>query len=143
MSASIPRPFPGSDPPQRTGRHPDPADSSMRASSGDRSDQPPSWDEESDAQVVTREKTRLARPRLYKVLLHNDDYTTTDFVVDVLVRHFNKAPMEATRIMLEVHYGGVGTAGVYPKEIAETKVDQVTREAEQQDMPLLVTIEPE
>jgi ATP-dependent Clp protease adaptor protein ClpS len=103
----------------------------------------PSWDDEQERDVVFEEKVKTQRPRLFKVLLHNDDYTTTDFVVDVLVRYFNKPPAEATRVMLQVHYGGIGIAGVYPREIAETKVTQVTEEAEKQQMPLLVTMEPE
>ena len=103
----------------------------------------PSWDGAEDQETVLEEKTRTKRPRLFKVLLHNDDYTTTDFVVDILVRYFNKPIEEATRVMLQVHYGGTGIAGLYPREIAETKIAQVTAEAEKQQMPLLVTMEPE
>jgi ATP-dependent Clp protease adaptor protein ClpS len=77
------------------------------------------------------------------VLLHNDDFTSMEFVVDVLVRHFHKVVAEATRIMLEVHLKGVGVAGVYPRDQAETKIAQVTVEAEREGFPLLVTMEPE
>ncbi len=89
----------------------------------------------------TRRKTR--KPRRYKVLLHNDDYTTMDFVIEVLVRHFRKSPGEATQIMLQVHHQGVGVAGVYPKEVAETKIAEVADEARAQEMPLLLTSEAE
>jgi ATP-dependent Clp protease adaptor protein ClpS len=96
---------------------------------------------EEDLAVERRPRTR--RPGRYSVLLHNDDYTTMEFVVHVLVEHFHKSPPEATHVMLQVHYKGVGVAGVYPKEVAETKVAEVTAEARAQGMPLLLTIEAE
>jgi ATP-dependent Clp protease adaptor protein ClpS len=77
------------------------------------------------------------------VLLHNDDFTTMDFVVDILVRFFHKAPTEAAQVMLEVHVKGVGVAGVYTREVAEAKIDQVTAAAEAEGYPLLLTMEPE
>jgi ATP-dependent Clp protease adaptor protein ClpS len=89
----------------------------------------------------TQPKSRL--PRRFRVLLHNDDFTSMDFVVGVLVRFFHKSETEATRIMLEVHVKGMGVAGVYPRDQAETKVAQVTAEAERNGFPLLVTMEPE
>lgn len=97
------------------------------------------------AAVEERRETRrrTARPRRCKVLLHNDDFTTMDFVVHVLTAHFDKAPAEATQIMLEVHYKGVGVAGVYPRDVAETKVAEVTAEARASGMPLLLSTEPE
>ncbi|MFP3941294.1 MAG: ATP-dependent Clp protease adapter ClpS [Acidobacteriota bacterium] len=88
------------------------------------------------------ERRKTKRPRLYKVLLHNDDFTTMEFVVDVLVRYFHKTTPEATRIMLEVHRRGQGVAGLFTYEVAETKVAQVTAEARQQGMPLKCTVDP-
>jgi len=94
-------------------------------------------------EVALEERVRTRRPPLYRVLFHNDDYTTMEFVVDVLVRHFRKSSTEATRIMLEVHSLGVGVAGSYTREVAETKVALVTDEAREEGFPLLLTIEPE
>ncbi len=65
------------------------------------------------------------------MLLHNDDYTTQEFVIEVLMQHFHKSHAEATHVMLQVHYRGVGVAGVYPKDVAETKIQEVTDEARQ------------
>ena len=89
---------------------------------------------------TTRDR-KTKRPGKWKVLMHNDDYTTQDFVIDVLVRHFHKAPGEATHIMLQVHTKGVAVAGVYPKDLAETKVHDVTLEARAQGMPLVLSTE--
>ena len=98
---------------------------------------------ERDEEVATRERPKHRTPRLYRVLLHNDDFTTMEFVVDVLVRHFRKGVTEATQVMLEVHMRGAGVAGVYTREVAETKIAQVTAEAREHGFPLLLTIEPE
>ena len=92
--------------------------------------------------LVLDERRKAKRPRLYKVLLHNDDFTTMEFVVDVLVRYFHKTMAEATRIMLEVHHHGLGVAGIFTYEVAETKVAQVTAEARQEGMPLKCTVDP-
>ena len=91
----------------------------------------------------TRPKTVAKKPPLFKVLLHNDHYTTMDFVVDVLRNVFNKPMMEALNIMLSVHRSGAGIAGVYPAEIAETKIDRVHRLAQEQGFPLKCSMEPE
>lgn len=100
-------------------------------------------DGEREGGVVADRKQKTKKPRRYKVLLHNDDYTTTDFVVDVLIHHFHKSPGEATHIMLQVHHNGLGVAGVYPKEVAETKVAEVTDEARARGMPLMLSTEAE
>ncbi|HUF78219.1 MAG TPA: ATP-dependent Clp protease adapter ClpS [Thermoanaerobaculia bacterium] len=92
--------------------------------------------------LVLDERRKAKRPRLYKVLLHNDDFTTMEFVVDVLVRYFHKTTAEATRVMLEVHRDGLGLAGIFTYEVAETKVAQVTAEARQEGMPLKCTVDP-
>ena len=80
---------------------------------------------------------------MFKVLILNDDYTPMDFVVDVLVRFFRKSEAEAVRIMLAVHQAGVGICGVYPHEIAETKVNQVMDAAQAEGHPLQCMMEPE
>lgn len=92
--------------------------------------------------VAVKDRAKTKRPRLYKVLLHNDDYTTMEFVVQVLVEFFNKSTTEATQIMLHVHTKGVGVCGVYPYEVAETKVARVTERARQEGHPLMCTMEP-
>ena len=80
---------------------------------------------------------------MYKVLFHNDDYTTMEFVVEVLMTVFHRTRVEATRVMLSVHKSGRGTAGVYTREIAETKADLAMDRARTRGYPLLVTTEPE
>ena len=92
--------------------------------------------------LAVKERKKTRRPRLYKVLLHNDDYTTMEFVVQILVEFFNKSTTEATQIMLHVHTKGVGVCGVYPYEVAETKVARVTERARQEGHPLMCTMEP-
>ena len=83
----------------------------------------------------------LEEPRMFKVLLHNDDYTSMDFVVDVLMSIFHKNAIEAERIMIEIHEKGIGVCGVYSFEIAQTKAQQVKQKAKQNEFPLLATIE--
>ncbi len=89
------------------------------------------------------EKSRLLLPKMYKVLMHNDDYTTMEFVVHILEKFFNKDGHQATEIMLSVHTKGVGLCGVYTREIAEAKVVKVTTYARQSGHPLKLTYEPE
>lgn len=91
--------------------------------------------------VVSTDRESLQEPPLYKVLLHNDDYTTMDFVVMVLQTVFHKDTDEATRIMLNVHHQGVGIAGVYTREIGETKVAIVHRLARKYQFPLRCSLE--
>jgi ATP-dependent Clp protease adaptor protein ClpS len=86
---------------------------------------------------------RVDHPRLWKVLLHNDDYTTQEFVVWVLESIFHLPPAEAFAIMMHVHQAGVGVAGLFTRDVAETKVKATQQMAEQHEYPLLVTIEPD
>jgi len=99
--------------------------------------------ETTDAGVVTERRTarKLKQPKMYKVLLHNDDYTTMDFVVYVLRTIFHRPEAEAVRIMLNVHRNGVGVAGVYTYEVAETKIAQVEALARQHEFPLRCSME--
>jgi ATP-dependent Clp protease adaptor protein ClpS len=83
----------------------------------------------------------LEEPPMYKVLLHNDDYTTMEFVVEVLQKVFHKSPSEATRIMLLVHKTGTGVCGVYTAETAETKVEMVHHLARENGFPLQCSME--
>jgi ATP-dependent Clp protease adaptor protein ClpS len=89
----------------------------------------------------TRDKTRP--PRMFRVLLHNDDYTTREFVIEVLCTVFHKSEAEATEIMLKVHNNGVGVAGIYPRDIAETKALTVEQIARGSGYPLRLSVEPE
>jgi ATP-dependent Clp protease adaptor protein ClpS len=100
---------------------------------------------ENDAGTITQVKPekRLKRPRLYRVLLHNDDYTTREFVVQVLHNVFHRGEQDAIRVMLHVHNNGVGVAGVFTREVAESKMQRVERMAREQEFPLRLTMEPE
>jgi ATP-dependent Clp protease adaptor protein ClpS len=91
----------------------------------------------------TTQEQKLERPRLWRVLLHNDDYTTQDFVVWVLQTVFHKPEGEAFTIMLSVHRTGLGVAGIYTRDVAETKLKLTKQLAEEHEYPLLVTMEPE
>jgi ATP-dependent Clp protease adaptor protein ClpS len=96
---------------------------------------------DSNTGVATRTKPKTKKPSMYKVLMLNDDFTPMEFVVHVLERFFSKGREEATRIMLHVHRRGVGVCGVFPYEIAETKVTQVMDFARQHQHPLRCTLE--
>lgn len=98
---------------------------------------------EHDGDVLTERRAKLEKPKLFKVLLHNDDFTTMEFVVFVLEHVFKKARSEAMEIMLNVHYNGVGVAGVYPYEVAYMKQQKAMNLAKSREYPLLVTIEEE
>jgi ATP-dependent Clp protease adaptor protein ClpS len=91
--------------------------------------------------TLIHEREDLQEPHMYKVLLHNDDYTTMDFVVMILETIFHKNTDEATRIMLNVHHQGLGIAGVYTREIGETKVAAVHRLARKNQFPLKCSLE--
>jgi ATP-dependent Clp protease adaptor protein ClpS len=99
--------------------------------------------EQVDGDVVVQQERKLARARRYQVVFYNDDYTTKWFVVDVLERFFHMSEATATAFMLVVHQTGRGVAGVYTKDIAETKVEQVHQYAREYGMPLRLTVEPE
>lgn len=96
-------------------------------------------------QAIFKEKVEIniKKPKMYKVVLLNDDYTTMDFVVEVLVTVFQKNPSEATRIMLDVHQTGKGIVGVYTYDIAATKVACVEEIARQREFPLKAAMEEE
>ncbi len=93
--------------------------------------------------VATQTRKRVARPQRFKVLLYNDDYTPMEFVVHLLERVFRKSPAEATELMLQIHRAGMGIAGVYVLEVAETKVTTVHRMAEERGHPLRAGVEKE
>ena len=101
----------------------------------------PRRDDDSGTQIVTKTRPKTKRPSLYKVLLLNDDYTTMDFVILVLEVVFHKDNQEATRIMLKVHQEGKGLAGVFTRDVAETKAAIVHDLAHKNDHPLKCTIE--
>lgn len=107
--------------------------------SGDSGDR----DSGGSTKVLERPREKMKKPPMYKVLLHNDDYTTMEFVVYILRAVFFKPPAEADQIMMNVHRQGVGIAGVYPFEVAEAKVEKVTRLARARQFPLRLTLEPE
>lgn len=94
-------------------------------------------------EVLERTRQQTKKPELYKVLLLNDDYTTMDFVVEILESLFHKSPAEAYRIMMAVHMQGKGLCGVYPHEVAETKVATVVERARANGFPLRADMEPE
>ena len=108
--------------------------------------EPPGKDrgnEDGRTSIATKTRPKTKKPSLYKVLLLNDDYTPMEFVVLVLEKYFAKGRDEATRIMLHVHHKGVGICGVYPYEVAETKVTQVMDFSRQNGHPLQCTMEKE
>jgi ATP-dependent Clp protease adaptor protein ClpS len=94
-------------------------------------------------EVRSEPTVELDEPPLYKVMLLNDDYTTMDFVVEVLKLVFNKSDEDAHRIMMNVHLNGFGVCGIYPLEIAESKVDRVDSLSREKGFPLKCTIERE
>lgn len=103
----------------------------------------PREDADTGTIVEAKPEKKLARPKMYKVLLHNDHYTTREFVVAILIEVFHKSETDAIHIMLHVHQKGVGVAGVYSFDVAQTKVHRVEELARENEFPLLTTIEPE
>jgi ATP-dependent Clp protease adaptor protein ClpS len=102
---------------------------------------PPGGREQTDGAVKERAEEQIKEPALFNVVLLNDDYTPMQFVVDVLETLFQKTPSEAYRVMMQVHLNGRGLAGVYPWEVAETKVDTLLALAREAGHPLQATIE--
>ena len=101
------------------------------------------FDPEVEESVDSETDHEVKEPPMYKVMLLNDDYTTMEFVVEVLVYVFQKSPEDATRIMLNVHRKGVGVCGIYPFEVAETKVNTVETLARENGFPLKCIMERE
>ena len=100
-------------------------------------------DKDGGTGTETLERTRTKKPVLYRVIMHNDDYTTQEFVVAVLMQFFHKDPTAAQALMLKVHMSGKAIVGVYTKDIAETKIDKVTEYAREHGHPLMLTMEPD
>lgn len=95
----------------------------------------------SKTKVVVKTAERVSTPPLFKVLMHNDDYTTMEFVIEVLREVFHKPSAEAEKIMLTIHFQGVGHCGTYPYAVAETKADQVRLRARKSGFPLRCSLE--
>lgn len=98
---------------------------------------------EGDSGVAVVHETKTKVPKKYKVLMHNDDYTTMEFVVHVLEKFFNKSVLEANAVMMEVHVKGVGVCGTFTYEVAESKSSKVNKYARDNGHPLKCTISPE
>jgi ATP-dependent Clp protease adaptor protein ClpS len=94
-------------------------------------------------ETALKERPKVEQPRLYKVIFHNDDYTTMEFVMDALRQFFKKSESEAFHIMITVHKRGSAVAARYTRDVAETKVQEVMKHAREAGMPLLVTCEPD
>ena len=111
---------------------------------GDKQDSPPvPQGPAREEGIDVEERRKTAVPKRYKVIFHNDDYTTMEYVVGVRRRFFHRTETEALHIMLTVHKKGRAVAGVYPREVAETKVAEVMRDARDNGHPLLLTAEAE
>ena len=100
-------------------------------------------DRERRGEVLEKKQEETDEPQLYRVIVHNDDYTPMDFVVDILEGIFGKSPAEAHRVMMQVHSRGSGIAGIYPHEVAETKVALVHDLAQAEGHPLRASLEQE
>ena len=96
-----------------------------------------------DTDVATESETKLEKPKLFKVLLHNDDFTTMEFVVFILQTVFMRSDAEAFTVMLKVHNDGVGVAGIYTFEVAQMKAEKAMNLSKANEYPLLCTVEEE
>ena len=96
---------------------------------------------DADSATITKERVKVKKPQMFKVLLINDDYTTMDFVVAILEGVFKKSPAEAVRIMLQVHKRGSGVCGIFSRQIAESKIKIVHDKAQAEGFPLRCTME--
>jgi ATP-dependent Clp protease adaptor protein ClpS len=110
---------------------------------GGANDPPDKGDPRREGDVATQTRPSVSRPQRYKVLLYNDDYTPMEFVVSVLENVFGKGPSAATQIMLQIHRTGLGVAGVYVLEVAESHVAKVHQLAEERGYPLRAGVEKE
>lgn len=100
-------------------------------------------DIDGSSEVMTESETKLEKPKLFKVILHNDDFTTMEFVVFVLEYVFMRSQTEAFTIMLKIHNEGLGIAGIYPYEVANMKSEKAMNLAKSREYPLLCTVEEE
>lgn len=100
------------------------------------------FDDENDLILEEEQDLELQKPTMYKVIFHNDDYTTMEFVVFILESIFHKSKAESTKIMLEVHKKGSGVVGIYTKEVASTNIYLVEKLAEEEEFPFRATMEP-
>ncbi len=100
-------------------------------------------DDDQESGIKTIDRQKVKRPPRFKVLMHNDDYTTMEFVIYILEKIFKKNKIEAEAIMLKIHHDGVGLCGVFTYEIAETKMAQVHKLAKENGHPLKCSLEPE
>ncbi|QQG36163.1 MAG: ATP-dependent Clp protease adapter ClpS [Micavibrio aeruginosavorus] len=100
------------------------------------------WQKQDDVGVIDRIDIRQGKPKMYSVVLHNDDFTPMDFVTTLLSEVFNKNEQQATQLMLKVHNEGKAVAGTYTRDVAETKQNQSTERAQREEHPLRVTVEP-
>lgn len=98
---------------------------------------------ESNIDIKEKNKIKIKKPKLYKVIMHNDDFTTMEFVVDVLVNIFNKKIEEASKVMIDVHKKGSGVAGIFPYDIAVSKASTAMTIAKEQGFPFKLSVEEE
>ncbi|GAB6169923.1 ATP-dependent Clp protease adaptor ClpS [Clostridium carnis] len=98
---------------------------------------------ETNANIIEKNKIKIKKPKHFKVIMHNDDFTTMEFVVAILIDIFRKNIEEANKIMIDVHKSGIGIAGIYPYDIAVTKVSKAMTLAKKEGFPFKLTVEEE